>query len=100
MGQTALMEAAFAGHSACARLLLDSGAGVDLWGVGGRTALMAACECVALLLERGTNVELADSGRCAAPPRRPRSPPRRPQTRPTRPARGPPRARPARGPPR
>jgi len=65
-GRTALMLAAFNGHTEIAALLLDSGAKIDTRDQTGRTALMYACSgpndaTVALLLKRTAGVNLADN---------------------------------------
>jgi ankyrin repeat protein len=65
-GRTALMLAAFNGHTEIATVLLDSGAKLDTRDQTGRTALMYACSgandaTVDLLLKRGAGVNLADS---------------------------------------
>ncbi|MCX6873881.1 MAG: ankyrin repeat domain-containing protein [Verrucomicrobia bacterium] len=65
-GRTALMFAAFNGHTEVAVRLLDAGARIDTRDPTGRTALMYACSgphdvTVAMLLKRGADVNLADS---------------------------------------
>lgn len=64
-GRTALMYAAFNGHTACGRWLLEQGAAVGERESLGRTALMFAStgpfsETVQLLLEAGSNPHDAD----------------------------------------
>lgn len=64
-GNHALHRASQAGNLNALRLLLDHGAFVDAW-QGNRTALMFATlnghvDCLALLLERGANVNIATS---------------------------------------
>ena len=65
-GRTALMLAAFNGHTEIAALLLDAGARIDTRDQTGRTALMYAASgenevTVALLIKRRAGVNLADS---------------------------------------
>jgi len=64
-GRTALMMAAFEGHTEVVRLMLEHGASPDLRDGAGRTALMYAAsgpfaETVEVLLEGGAGVDLAD----------------------------------------
>ena len=63
VGMTALMNAAYAGHTEAVRLLLEAGASVNLANPHGVTALAAAArhangEVVELLLARGADLEL------------------------------------------
>jgi ankyrin repeat protein len=64
-GRTALMLAAFNGHTGIAELLLDAGAKLDAIDPTKRTALMYAASgpnevTVAMLVKRGANVNLTD----------------------------------------
>ena len=69
-GATPLYIACQNGHEACARLLLDRDAKVDLARQDGATPLIMACQnsheaCARLLLERGANTDVRSGGRSA-----------------------------------
>jgi uncharacterized protein len=66
-GRTALMLAAYDGHTAALEVLLDGAAAPDLQDAAGRTALMYAAsgpnpDAIALLIARGAAVNIVDGG--------------------------------------
>jgi len=65
IGDTALMNAAFAGKTDCVKLLIDAGADINATDVNGATVLSYAAKggssaCVALLASNGAGVGAAD----------------------------------------
>lgn len=64
-GQTALMGAAYRGHTKIVNLLLSKGSCIDVQGVDGSTALFLACmngrmEAAEILVSAGASVNIQD----------------------------------------